>query len=218
MKFKTIAMTGMMSLAGLGLVGAGAHAVFTATTTSSQQVTAGNLSLTLSSPLATGDGSVGNPLVLPAIGPTQSSFVANNQVTITNTGNITATEISLAVGATNNGSAASIALQGEMWACLSSSGTILFNEPLNTAIGYGTIAIGATTVPPPDNYTLTLYAGSADAGCGLTFTAVSGGAFQSSPTQSIVAGATNTDPTALSLDNFAENGVVTPTMSMTFTG
>ena len=32
MKFRTVAMTGVMSLAGLGLVGAGAHAVFTQTT------------------------------------------------------------------------------------------------------------------------------------------------------------------------------------------
>jgi hypothetical protein len=41
MKFKTIAMTGVMSLAGLGLIGAGAHAVFTTSAASSQTITAG---------------------------------------------------------------------------------------------------------------------------------------------------------------------------------
>ena len=41
MKFKTIAMTGVMSLAGLGLIGAGAHAVFTTTTASSQTINVG---------------------------------------------------------------------------------------------------------------------------------------------------------------------------------
>ncbi len=41
MKFKTIAMTGVMSLAGLGLIGAGAHAVFTGTVSSSQTINAG---------------------------------------------------------------------------------------------------------------------------------------------------------------------------------
>jgi hypothetical protein len=42
MKLKTVAMTGVLSLAGLGLVGAGAHAVFTTTTSSSQTVSAGS--------------------------------------------------------------------------------------------------------------------------------------------------------------------------------
>jgi len=49
MKLNKIAMTGVMSLAGLGLVGAGAHAVFTQNTTSAQTLTAGTMNVTLSS-------------------------------------------------------------------------------------------------------------------------------------------------------------------------
>ena len=41
MKLRSVAMTGVLSLAGLGLVGAGAHAVFTTSTASNQTVTAG---------------------------------------------------------------------------------------------------------------------------------------------------------------------------------
>ena len=49
MKLRTIGMTGVMSLAGLGLVGAGAHAVFTQNTTSRQTITAGTMHVTLHS-------------------------------------------------------------------------------------------------------------------------------------------------------------------------
>jgi predicted ribosomally synthesized peptide with SipW-like signal peptide len=49
MKLKTMAMTGVMSLAGLGLIGAGAHATFTQNTTSQQQITAGTPQVVLSS-------------------------------------------------------------------------------------------------------------------------------------------------------------------------
>jgi predicted ribosomally synthesized peptide with SipW-like signal peptide len=219
MKTRNIAIFGAIGVAALALIGAGTAATFTTSTTSSQTITSGSLSVTASAEGATGNGSVGNPLILPAVGPTQSTFVTSIPVTVTNTGNIPATEINLGVGATNNGTSNSIALQGEMWACLSSGSTMLFNEPLNTAAGYGTFAVGATTlaVGGTDNYTLTLYAGSPDGGCGAAFTAISGGAFQPSPTQSIVAGATN-PATAAGLDNAAESGVVSATVTMTYSG
>ena len=46
-------MTGVMSLAGLGLIGAGAHAAFNTTTTSNQTVSAGTLGVVLSGPTGT---------------------------------------------------------------------------------------------------------------------------------------------------------------------
>ncbi len=216
LSLKNLAMTGALSVAGLGLIGAGAHATFYQSVSSAQTVTAGQLHVILQAEGASGDGTTGNPLVLPAVGPTQSSFVASNPITVTNVGNINATEASIQIGATTDGSTASGVMQSQLWACLSSGTTIVFNEPLNTAIGYGTITVGAQVLPPNDNYTLTIYAGSTDAGCGAQFTAVSGGAFQPTPTQSIVSGATN--PSAASLTNAAQGGVVTPTFTMTVTG
>ena len=41
MKLRSVALVGVMSLAVLGLIGTGAHAVFTTSTTSSQTITAG---------------------------------------------------------------------------------------------------------------------------------------------------------------------------------
>jgi len=45
MKLKTVAMTGVLSLAGLGLIGAGAHAAFTTSPTASQTITASSISV-----------------------------------------------------------------------------------------------------------------------------------------------------------------------------
>ena len=39
MKLRFVALIGVMSLAGLGLIGAGAHAVWSTTTTARQQIT-----------------------------------------------------------------------------------------------------------------------------------------------------------------------------------
>jgi len=214
--FKNLAMTGALSVAGLGMIGVGAHAVFTTSTASAQTVTAGTLAVTLSSPGASGDGTLGNPLILPSSPYEGSTFSVANPVTVHNSGNIPAYEASITISATNDNSAASLAMQGELWACLSSGTTVVFNEPLATAIAYGTFTIGAQVLPPDDNYMLTIYAGSAVTGCGSTFTAVSGGAFQNSPTQSVVAGSYNS--AASSLNGDAETGVVTPTVTMAFTG
>jgi len=49
MKLRFVAMTGVLSLAGLGLIGAGAHAAWTTNTTSNQQVSSGVLSVGLTS-------------------------------------------------------------------------------------------------------------------------------------------------------------------------
>src|SRR5664280_1680952 len=133
---KNIAMTGAFSIAGLGLVGAGAHAVFTTSTASGQTITAGTLAVTLSAPGASGDGTIGNPLVLPASPYEGSTFAMANSVAVTNSGNIPATETSITIAATTDGSTASAAMKGELWACLSSDGVVIFNEPLSTAIGY----------------------------------------------------------------------------------
>jgi predicted ribosomally synthesized peptide with SipW-like signal peptide len=172
MKFKTIAMTGMMSLAGLGLVGAGAHAVFTATTTSSQNITSGNLSVVLSSPAATaGDGTT--TLTLGAYGPTASSFTTGDDtITMTNNGTIPANEITETM-ATNYPSSQ---LAADLYVCEVSYGPgltpdyVIYNGPLVSALFTqdinGTIAVSGT-----DEYTTNIYAGSEPTLCGDNFTA-----------------------------------------------
>ena len=171
MKLRTVAMTGVMSLAGLGLVGAGAHAAFTTTTTSNQTVSAGTLSLVLSANNATGNGSVGNPLVLPAVGNVGSSFVSTPElITITNTGSLAASEINLQVtdsATLANNNITNSALASEMYLCLYSDSNIVFNGLLSADEALGNMAVGGTVpIGGTDTYTAVFYAGSEPTGCG----------------------------------------------------
>jgi predicted ribosomally synthesized peptide with SipW-like signal peptide len=217
MKLKTVAMTGMMSLAGLGLVGAGAHAAFTSTTSSVQPITAGSLNVTLSTTVVGASGNNTATLTFPNPGPVGSTFVAVDPVTITNNSNIPVTEIGLQLTDPDNVSnAQSAALDTETWACFYSDGELLYNEAMPTVEGYsnatvtGTIAPGAT-----DTYTIVFYAGdngANDPACGGAFTGFSGGAYT---TYEAVPQAASTAP---SLNSDAEGGMINPTLTLTYQG
>src|ERR1039458_5655870 len=88
---KNLAMTGALSVAGLGLVGVGAHAVFTAQTTSSQTILAGTPGVAISMPGTSCPNADWKctSVNMPEVGPTNSTFTSGDQVlTLTNTGNI----------------------------------------------------------------------------------------------------------------------------------
>src|ERR1017187_4175401 len=94
MKFKNMAMIGAMSIAGVGLVGVGAHATWTTSTASAQTVTAGNLSVAVSatgSTCLTLDTSGNcNSIQLLTAGPVGSTFDSGpTTVTETNEGSAT---------------------------------------------------------------------------------------------------------------------------------
>jgi predicted ribosomally synthesized peptide with SipW-like signal peptide len=221
MKLKTIALTGVMSLAGLGLIGAGAHAVFTTSTTSSQSITAGNLSVVLYANGATGNGSP--TIALPSVGPVGSTFASNPiQVQVYNNGSVTATEITLQMSDSNNNTT----LQGEVYACMVSGiGTsggpwILFNEPLWKIESYGALPLAGAGVPVPngadlapgvsDYYILQFYAGpTAATQCGATVDW-----YATAP--AYPNGANN--PAAASLTSPAQGGTVIPALTLTYSG
>ena len=181
MKLKTMAMTGVMSLAGLGLVGAGAHAVFTATTASSQTVTAGALSVVVSSPDAPGCTSAANActsLTLTPVGPFGSTFdSAASLITITNTGNIPATEISMTIsdspinsaGLDNGGTLAT-----DMGMCFYSDVAPVFNELLSAVEAGSPYSLGASPLATTntDSYSVDFFAGEASTVCGAPATAI----------------------------------------------
>jgi hypothetical protein len=182
MKLKTVAMTGVLSLAGLGLVGAGAHAVFTTSTTSSQTITAGTPSVVLYSPTATA-GNNSDTLTLAPVGAVGSSFVSTEQdITLTNNGDIPVTEFTIQVSDAPANSAGT-PLASEMSMCLTSDGYIMYNGPLRAPGGSSGFSAGASAgsedlitldANPPyvlaptetDHYTMMFYAGTEDTGCG----------------------------------------------------
>jgi predicted ribosomally synthesized peptide with SipW-like signal peptide len=253
MKLKTMAMTGVMSLAGLGLVGAGAHAVFTQNTSSAQTITAGSMNVTLGSDggtIVSGWNSA-NLVMAPVNAYEGSSFVEAYHVIMTNNGNIPVTEVSYQLTDSQNGSSASVALQNEMWACLYAgeagqginSGEVYFNSPLSTVLTWGAGASKFLTLPvgATDDYTVVIYAGSTDGGCGSRYDGYTASSFtvggittpgqydgQTIGAYNPIYTATspwaptfglNTDPVAaLGLDNSAEGGIVTPTLTVQFSG
>ena len=173
---KNLAMTGALSVAGLGLIGVGAHAVFTENTTSSQQISIGTMNVTLST---TGAGVLGNntsALTLAPVGPTGSSFTTGDEVvTITNNSNIPVNITSIGTSSTYPTSVEAT----ELYICeVDPYGYVDYNGPLS----------GATTVPyGPGNpiaplatepMIMNIYAGNETTACGagthVGFKAVSG--------------------------------------------
>ncbi len=185
--WKNLAMTGALIIAGLGLIGVGAHAVFTQNTTSQQTITAGALNVTLHSDSAnlvvSGDNTA--TLTLDPISADEgSSFEEAYHVVITNNGNIPVNEVSYQLSDTNNGGTNGPALEYESWACLyagsgavdGNQGEVYFNSPLSTAITWGAGASKYLTLSPApgagstDDYTLVIYAGPTEnTGCGSEY-------------------------------------------------
>ncbi len=170
-KFRTIAMVGAMSIAGLGLIGVGAHAQFTTNTVSSQVVTSGNLSVVLYATGATNNGTAN--ITLPAVGPTQSSFTTGDQVvTMYNNGNIGASEIQFSLNSTYLGSA----LEQGLYLCVTSTGLGVpfgedyqfYNGTLDGAITASPFGLGGTVIPPggSDSIDFNIYAGDQTTNCG----------------------------------------------------
>jgi predicted ribosomally synthesized peptide with SipW-like signal peptide len=223
MKFRFLAMIGVMSLAGLSLVGAGAHAVFTQNTSSVQPITAGSLNVVLSTTVAGAGGNGTATLTFPNPALTGSSYMVADPVTITNNSNIPVTEVALQLTDPDNVSnGASAALDTESWACIYSDGDIFVNETMPTVEGYGQSAIlGTIAAGGTDSYTIVFYAGTSEnTGCGATFTGIgpSYGGYSNAywTTEPYPTGTTNS--AAASLNSDAEGGTIDPTLTLTYNG
>jgi hypothetical protein len=164
MKLKTVAMTGVLSLAGLGLIGAGAHAAWTTNTTSAQTINAGTPSVVLYASGATNNGTANITLATP--GDVGSSFTTGDQqVQIYNNGNVAATETSVSIA----GSTANDLYYGLQVCIATNNNAVIYNGPLSTAqtdspITYPsptTIAAGSS-----DYYYVNVYAGNEPTMCG----------------------------------------------------
>lgn len=221
-------MMGAMGTAGFGLIGAGAHAVFTSTTSSSQTITAGTPVVVLSSPDATnGCTSVtiatanpttcSAPLALNPVGPFGSTFESPASiVTITNAGTIPVTEKAIQMSETLGAPAGSATFASEMNVCIHStdpSGTwVEANGPLSTAVALNPTVVENPVVVSPGQsvtYSMDFYAGQ-DSACGTIY---SSGPHTSAVWTGYEGGAYSTPA---SLTGAAEGGVVTPILTYTY--
>lgn len=203
MKLNRIAIGGVAGIMGLGLIGIGAHATFTTTTTSHQTVSAGTLSVILHSTSAT-SGNTSKSITLAA-SPTNASSFTTGTITVEmiNNGTVPATAITSTPGfaAVTAGSASTV-LAHELYVCIVST-NVLYNGKLAAA---GPQALGGTLAPTATtHYIINVYAGKEHTACGTAT------ALQTPP----AGGGTST---GASLTNAAEGGSVTVTETLAFTG
>lgn len=177
MNIRTIAFSGVAALAGLGLVGVGAHAQFTASTASTQTINAGTPAVALWASGATNTCTtqaiaVANPvtcnsITLPAGGPFGSTFDLPSDIGVVNTGNISVTLTSLLVTDINP-----TGLGSELGFCITGLG-MSYNGQLNAFPDFndappGDVFSGGSSLAAgaAGNYQADFYAGQASSVCG----------------------------------------------------
>ncbi len=168
MRLRTVALVGVMSIAALGLIGSGAHAAYTAQTTSQQTITVGTLAtpdVVLSSPGAS-FGSGTKSLTFTALQPSGPSFTTGDEVvTITNKSTFSASAITQTLATAIAGSE----LAAQLSICEVTSGYVLYNGPLPEALDTEAI-VGSIPAHGSDTYILNVYAGAERTACGTAKT------------------------------------------------
>ncbi len=164
------------ALAGIALVGVGASASFTDSTSSAQKITAGQMNVVVSASNVPGCTTAANgckSLSLPDVGPVGSSFESPaTHVVVTNNGNVAAYFDAMQMSESDNGSSASVTLRNEVNICIRStdnSGTwVEGNGPLTTAVAlHPTVKQNPVKLDPGQSasYWFSIYAGQ-DSECG----------------------------------------------------
>src|SRR5665213_268262 len=112
------------------MVGVGAQAALGVAQKSSI-IMSQNIDIAVSASGAAGNGT--SNITLAPTGPTGSSFLSTNDITITNSGSIPVNEIAYELSDDKSDAT----LETETWVCLYGGGHIYFNEPLSTLTSYG---------------------------------------------------------------------------------
>ena len=222
---KRLAVSGALGVAGLGLIGFGAHATFTTSTESTQTITAGTLAVALSSPnaanaaceSATGDC---QSLEWNPLGPVGSTYTTGDQtVTVTNVGTLPVYETSFtltATGASNLESQSSVCIT-RPW---QGGQEVFYNGALS---GISGVRVPIANWPEisgqeTDTYTVNVYAGSEPTACGGTYSGLAGvsDVYVPGGAAHIWNPPTGTVSSAPSLDNSAEGENMTVSVVMTY--
>jgi hypothetical protein len=211
---------------GLAAIGVGAGASFTTDVQASQTITAGTLDVSVSAPGTDCPDATFHchALTLDAVGPLGSTFeTAPTKVTMTNTGNIPATFEAIQISETHGTADQSGNLRNQMNICIegrdASNGTgpnwVEGNGPLTTAIALHTTVVENHVVLAPGQtatFWMSFYAGKNSSRCG---TITSDGSVTTSNWVGYQGHGYLMPP---SLTSAAMGGVVTPTLSYSFTG
>jgi len=217
-KFFAVSVLGVASFA---LIGAGAGATFTDQVNATQQVTAGTSNLTITDGGGGTVSSDGHTVTLPAFVATGSTFETTHRIlTVTNTGNIPVNSLAFQMSESHSGTANNNALAAQTNVCIQSTDLsggpwTEGNGPLATAVALvPTVAQNPVTLVPNQSMTFSVdfYAGQNSTHCNQvssdgTNTKAAWDGYQGHAYQ-----------TPASLTNAAQGGVITPTLTFSFTG
>jgi hypothetical protein len=201
MKLKTVAMTGVLSLAGLGLIGAGAHAAFTTSTASSQEINAGTPSLVTWAANATNGCTTQtiateNPTTCDQVtltpGTVGSTFDEPSAIGVANIGDIAVNLTSFGLSDSDGPSAAgaNLSLQQGIGLCINGVYNGLLHAYPNFNTGTNSVTPVALGIGANTTYYVDLYAGGTSTNCGGSEPALPEGAVGGSDTVTITVGYT----------------------------
>jgi len=228
----TLALVGVGAV-GVALVGVGAGASFTASTSSTQKITAGTMQVSLTADGVEGATCSGSSCTLPDLTLLGSTFVTpETTFTVENTGDLPVWFDYIQVSETHGDNPASWELRNHVNVCIESNtgnGTPLNEGPVyNEANGplWAAVSLQPTVVQNPSelkpgeskSYSVKLYAGQ-DVDCGDDFNGASADTRYSDGTNTRNAfftevGSSYTTPA--SLENAAMGGEVSPTLTWHF--
>ena len=217
-KFFTV---GALGIGAMALIGTGATATFTDEVNATQTITAGTMNVQITNG---GGGTVspdGKTVTLPAFGPTGSTFESTHRIiTVTNNGNATVKSLAFQMSESHVGTANNNALLAQTNVCIQSTDLsggpwTEGNGPLTAAVAlHPTVAQNPVTLVAGQSmtYSVDFYAGQNSTQCN----AVHSDGPNTNAAWNGYLGGPYTTPA--SLTNAAQGGVITPTLTFSFTG
>jgi hypothetical protein len=212
---------GAVGVAALALIGTGAGATFSDAVHADRTITAGTMDVQISDG---GGGTVsadGKSVTLSPVGPTGSTFESDHQIVkITNYSSIPVTSEAIQMTESHANSLNNNALLAQTNVCIQSqdySGGPWTegNGPLTTAVALTpTVKQNAVVLQPGDSLTFSVdfYAGQDSSYCHEVY---SDGSHTETTWEGYMGGPYHTPA---SLTNAAQGGVITPTLTFSFTG
>jgi hypothetical protein len=216
-KFLTVSALGVAAFA---LIGAGATATFHDSVNGSQTINAGAMNVQISDGAGGLISPDGKSVTLPATGPVGSTFETTHKViTIKNNGTVAVDTAKISMSETHNGNiAANNALLAQTNVCMQSTDYsggpwTEGNGPLTAAIALGVVENDVHLLPGDTmTFSVDFYAGQNSTQC----SAVHSGGFHTNAAWDSYLGGAYTTPA--SLTDAAQGGVITATLTFSFTG
>jgi hypothetical protein len=214
-KFLTVSALGVAAFA---LIGAGATATFHDAINGSQPINAGTMNVQITDGAGGSVSSDGKSVTLPATGPVGSTFQTTHRIiTVKNNGNIAIDSAKISMSETHVNSIANNSLLAQTNVCIQSTDYsggpwTEGNGPLTAAIALGVVQNPVHLLPGDSlTFSVDFYAGQDSTQCHAVHS-------DGTNTNAAWNGYLGPYTTPASLTDVAQGGVITPTLTFSFTG